>query len=170
MVVKSDGAIWFTDPPFGLLGYYEGYKAEPELPVTRVYRFDGATGALSVAADDVNGPNGQRGVRADSLGRSQREAVGEDGESAEEDFLRLAEELVAPIDCRSERLKATGRGAVATGQQCETALQPVDDLLHRHDGDPGRRQLDRKWKSIQMLTDASDHLDVVVGNRKLWFT
>ena len=58
VVVKSDGAIWFTDPPFGLLGYYEGYKAEPELPVTRVYRADGATGALSVVADDVNGPNG----------------------------------------------------------------------------------------------------------------
>ena len=58
VVVKSDGSIWFTDPPFGLLGNYEGYRAEPELPVTRVYRVDGATGALSVAADHVNGPNG----------------------------------------------------------------------------------------------------------------
>ena len=44
MVVKSDGSIWFTDPPFGLLGYYEGYKAEPEGPVTHVYRVDGQTG------------------------------------------------------------------------------------------------------------------------------
>ena len=26
VVVKSDGSIWFTDPPFGLLGYYEGEK------------------------------------------------------------------------------------------------------------------------------------------------
>jgi gluconolactonase len=58
VVVKSDGSVWFTDPPFGLLGYYEGYKAEPELPITCVYRVDGATGALSVVADDVNGPNG----------------------------------------------------------------------------------------------------------------
>jgi gluconolactonase len=58
VVVKSDGSIWFSDPVFGLLGYYEGYKAEPEGPVTRVYRIDGATGALSVVADDVNGPNG----------------------------------------------------------------------------------------------------------------
>ena len=24
IVCKSDGSIWFTDPPFGLLGYYEG--------------------------------------------------------------------------------------------------------------------------------------------------
>jgi gluconolactonase len=30
VVVKSDGSIWFTDPVFGLLGNYEGYKAEPE--------------------------------------------------------------------------------------------------------------------------------------------
>jgi gluconolactonase len=58
VVCKSDGSIWFTDPPFGLLGYYEGYRAEPELPDTRVYRVDGATGALTVVAEDVSGPNG----------------------------------------------------------------------------------------------------------------
>jgi gluconolactonase len=57
IVCKSDGSIWFTDPPFGLLGYYEGAIAEPELP-TNVYRIDGATGALTVAAEGVNGPNG----------------------------------------------------------------------------------------------------------------
>ena len=58
VVVKSDGSIWFTDPPFGLLGFYEGYKAEPEAPITCVYRVDGVSGALSVVADDINGPNG----------------------------------------------------------------------------------------------------------------
>ena len=57
VVVKSDGSVWFTDPPFGLLGYYEGYLAKQELP-TNVYRVDGATGELTVVADDVNCPNG----------------------------------------------------------------------------------------------------------------
>jgi gluconolactonase len=57
VVVKSDGSVWFTDPPFGLLGYYEGYVAKQELP-TNVYRVDGATGELTVVADDVNCPNG----------------------------------------------------------------------------------------------------------------
>ena len=57
VVVKSDGSIWFTDPPFGILGYYEGYKAEPELP-GNVYRVDGATGEMTVVAADVSGPNG----------------------------------------------------------------------------------------------------------------
>jgi len=32
IVCKSDGSIWFTDPPFGVLGFYEGYVAKPELP------------------------------------------------------------------------------------------------------------------------------------------
>ena len=57
VVVKSDGSIWFTDPPFGLLGYYEGEKYEPDLPAN-VYRIDGQTGGIAVVTDDVQGPNG----------------------------------------------------------------------------------------------------------------
>jgi len=57
VVVKSDDSIWFTDPPFGILGNYEGHAAKPELP-TNVYRVDGKTGALTVVAGDINRPNG----------------------------------------------------------------------------------------------------------------
>jgi gluconolactonase len=57
LVVKSDGSIWFTDPVFGILGYYEGEKAEPELPAS-VYRIDGRTGQASLVADNIEGPNG----------------------------------------------------------------------------------------------------------------
>ena len=57
VVAKSDGSIWFTDPPFGILGDYEGRKAEPELP-QNVYRIDRDTGEASVAAHDLRGPNG----------------------------------------------------------------------------------------------------------------
>jgi gluconolactonase len=57
IVCKSDGSIWFTDPPFGILGYYEGYAAKPELP-TNVYRVDGKTGKLGVVAGDIERPNG----------------------------------------------------------------------------------------------------------------
>ena len=57
VVCKSDGSIWFTDPVFGIAGHYEGDRAEPELP-QNVYRIDGATGALSVVASDLRGPNG----------------------------------------------------------------------------------------------------------------
>jgi gluconolactonase len=57
VVAKSDGSIWFTDPPFGVLGYYEGHVATPELP-TNVYRWDPQSKRLSVATGDVNRPNG----------------------------------------------------------------------------------------------------------------
>ncbi|HEX6321144.1 MAG TPA: SMP-30/gluconolactonase/LRE family protein [Burkholderiales bacterium] len=54
VVCKSDGSIWFTDPSFGILSWYEGAKAEAELP-TNVYRWDGA---LTVVAEGINQPNG----------------------------------------------------------------------------------------------------------------
>jgi len=57
VVVKSDGSIWFTDPPFGILGYYEGHLAELELG-QNVYRIDGLTGRVTIVADDIPGPNG----------------------------------------------------------------------------------------------------------------
>jgi gluconolactonase len=57
VVVKSDGSVWFTDPPFGILGEYEGFKAEPELGQA-VYRIDGQTGEAGIVADDILGPNG----------------------------------------------------------------------------------------------------------------
>jgi gluconolactonase len=57
VVVKSDGSVWFTDPMFGVLGDYEGHKAEPEVD-TNVYRLDAATGRLAVVAEGVLGPNG----------------------------------------------------------------------------------------------------------------
>jgi len=57
IVCRSDGSIWFTDPPFGILGNYEGHEAKPEL-ATNVYRIDGKTGALTAVATDINRPNG----------------------------------------------------------------------------------------------------------------
>jgi gluconolactonase len=56
IVVKSDGSIWFSDPPFGILGNYEGHVAQPELP-TNVYRLDPRTGRATVVVGDIR-PNG----------------------------------------------------------------------------------------------------------------
>jgi gluconolactonase len=56
IVVKSDGSIWFTDPPFGIGGNWEGDKATPELPHS-VYRI-APDGKLGLATADLMGPNG----------------------------------------------------------------------------------------------------------------
>ena len=58
VVVKSDGTIWFTDPTYGILTDYEGFKSEPELPGCYVYCYDPKRGELTVVADDFHKPNG----------------------------------------------------------------------------------------------------------------
>jgi gluconolactonase len=57
LIVKSDGSIWFSDPTFGIDGFYEGEQQESELPAC-VYRVDGQSGEVTVVADDITGPNG----------------------------------------------------------------------------------------------------------------
>jgi len=57
VVVSSDGAIWFTDPGYGIDGEYEGHKAARELPAA-VYRLDPHSGEATVVADDFVRPNG----------------------------------------------------------------------------------------------------------------
>lgn len=57
IVVSSDGAIWFTDPGYGIDGDYEGHKADAELP-RNVYRLDPQTGTATVVVDDFTRPNG----------------------------------------------------------------------------------------------------------------
>lgn len=57
VVVKSDGSIWFTDPPFGLQSDYEGTIADQEIPAC-VYRIDAQSGVPSIVTDNVTGPNG----------------------------------------------------------------------------------------------------------------
>ena len=58
VIVASDGAIWFTDPPYGIVSDHEGYKAESELGSCYVFRFERATGELAIVSDDLIDPNG----------------------------------------------------------------------------------------------------------------
>ena len=58
VVVKSDGSIWFTDPPYGILFDYEGGLAPMEQDGCHVYRIDGTTVALTRVASDFEKPNG----------------------------------------------------------------------------------------------------------------
>lgn len=58
VVVASDGSIWFVDPAYGIGGYYEGIKAEPEQEKKNVYRVDPKSGDIKVVVDDFVEPNG----------------------------------------------------------------------------------------------------------------
>lgn len=58
VVVKSDGSIWFTDPTYGILSDYEGYRATPEQPHRNVFRVDPASGQIESVCHDFGQPNG----------------------------------------------------------------------------------------------------------------
>ncbi len=57
LVTAADGAIWFTDPIFGLRMPQQGWLQEPELDHRSVYRYDPDTIELRRMADFVE-PNG----------------------------------------------------------------------------------------------------------------
>ena len=57
VVVKSDGSIYFTDPPFGRAPYF-GVERPQELDFQGVYRVVPESGEPELLADDFEGPNG----------------------------------------------------------------------------------------------------------------
>lgn len=52
VVVKSDGSIWFTDPPYTIT------PEQQELPSNYVFRFDPLSGDMCPVAHDLDRPNG----------------------------------------------------------------------------------------------------------------
>lgn len=57
IVVHPDGGVWFSDPPYGILGNYEGLQATPELKEA-VYRVDPQTAKVELVNDELDKPNG----------------------------------------------------------------------------------------------------------------
>lgn len=58
VVVKSDGTVWFSDPTYGILSDYEGFKSPPEQAHRSVFRLNPDTGELTQVATDFTQPNG----------------------------------------------------------------------------------------------------------------
>jgi gluconolactonase len=56
LVYKSDGSLYFTDPPFGLPKFYD--DARKELPYSGVYRVAPDGKQVQLLTSDLKGPNG----------------------------------------------------------------------------------------------------------------
>lgn len=54
LVYKSDGSVYFTDPPFGLPKFFDDPRKE--LPYSGVYRWK--NGEVTLLANELTGPNG----------------------------------------------------------------------------------------------------------------
>lgn len=58
VVIASDGAVWFTDPSYGILSDYEGARSTPEQVGCFVFRIDPHTGAVEPKVRTMRMPNG----------------------------------------------------------------------------------------------------------------
>jgi gluconolactonase len=58
VVVARDGAIWFTDPPYGIELPREGHPGEREYGGCYVFRYEPATGEVVPVITDMEKPNG----------------------------------------------------------------------------------------------------------------
>ena len=56
--VKSDGSIWFTDPPYGIISDYEGYVGDQEYEGCYVFRYDPIKNLLTIVSKNLDRPNG----------------------------------------------------------------------------------------------------------------
>ena len=56
VIVAADGGIWFSDPHYGIMTDYEGFKSAQELPC-QVYRID-PSGRIDAMINDMACPNG----------------------------------------------------------------------------------------------------------------
>ena len=90
----------------------------------------------------------------DRLGRIDREAAGEDGQSSEQPLLLVVEQAVAPLDRRLQGLLPGERPPAPTGQEAEPVVEPGGDAFGAHHAHPGRGQLDAEREAVEPTADA----------------
>ena len=81
----------------------------------------------------------------------------EEREAAEERLLRSREEVVAPFDRGMQRALAPWDIVRTAGQERQSFLQTLEDLVRRQRDHAGGSQLDRERQVVQAATDLRDH-------------
>ncbi len=112
LVVARDGAIWFTDPPYGILLPEEGHPGELEYGACFVFRYVPSTGELTPVVTDLDRPNG--------LAFSPDESVLYVANSADHDGFTVWAYDVADGRCGQRRPFYTGRRGVIDGFRVDT--------------------------------------------------
>jgi hypothetical protein len=95
-------------------------------------------------------------VRADGLRGIDGEPAGEDREPLQEALLRLGEQLIAPVQRRTQGAVARQRRTAAAAEQTEDVVQAPRDLLGGYHPDAGGGQLDRQRDAVEPAADLRD--------------
>jgi gluconolactonase len=112
LVVTRDGAIWFTDPPYGIILPEEGHPGELEYEACWAFRYEPATGGLTPVVTDLDRPNG--------LAFSPDESVLYVANSADHDGFTVWAYDVVEGRCGPARRFYTGRKGVIDGFRVDT--------------------------------------------------
>lgn len=134
----------------------QGLVDEPTEQVQHVLVFD----ALAQARP-------YRRYRADRLRGFQAPPASEHREPVQQATLLLAQQVIAPVQCGTQRLLARQRCPTAAGQQAEALVEPSRELIDTQRGHPRSRQLQRKGNSIQPRTHLGNGGRVVFARREL---
>ena len=102
----------------------------------------------------------------DRLGRLDRRAAREHGEAREARLLAVAQQLVAPVDGRAQRVVAGGRVASGGAGSAECHVQTFGDLGGRQQPAAGRGELDRQRQPVDAPADLRDRGSVAVAQIK----
>ena len=113
LCVKSDGTIWFTDPPYGILTDREGDQRDSEQEGNFVYRLDPESGELNVVVDELDRPNG--------IAFSPDESVLYVADSGEPRNLVCFDVLSDDRSVGNMRVFAVVRPGIADGFRCDVA-------------------------------------------------
>lgn len=89
------------------------------------------------------------GAAAHRLGGPDAGPVGEHAEAAEHEPLLLGQRLVAPLDRGAERVVTVGQVGGVQRERVEAVVQPLEQLVGSEGAEPGRRELEREWESVE---------------------
>ena len=88
---------------------------------------------------------------AEALG--DEKAAGEDRQARQHHALGFGQELVAPVERRSQGLMPRHCRAMAAGEERETVVEPGRDALYPKGRGAPRRKLDRQRDAVEAATD-----------------
>ena len=94
----------------------------------------------------------------------QRERSGEDGETTKNDPLALADQTIAPVQRRTERLMPRRRRPSSAPLQLQPAVEQRRDLPQSVRADPHGGEFDRQRDAVELAANLGKNICVIVGN------